>query len=349
MISAILSLKGEVLATLGNFNNEIGAPLTLLRLAREHQYAVIELGANHIGEIDFTSGLTKPDVSVITNIGAAHLEGFGSIDGVVTAKSEIYNHLATNGTAIFDADIQYADKWRAQNSDKRVACFSDQSALNNQADVWATEINVLDNGCAEFVLNTQTDRQLISLSVPGLHNVKNALAAAAATIAVGASLKDIAIGLASMANVKGRLNVNVISPQLSVIDDTYNANANSIKAAIEVLANTQGRKILVLGEMGELGDYAVECHQSLGPVIEKNNIDCLMTIGALSQHYGHQYSGQHQHFDNKEALYQALEQDIVSQENQRITVLVKGSRSATMETVVEFIKNNKNIGVPAQC
>ncbi|MGB0835793.1 MAG: UDP-N-acetylmuramoyl-tripeptide--D-alanyl-D-alanine ligase [Psychrobium sp.] len=349
MISAILSLKGEVLATLGNFNNEIGAPLTLLRLAREHQYAVIELGANHIGEIDFTSGLTKPDVSVITNIGAAHLEGFGSIDGVVTAKSEIYNHLAINGTAIFDADIQYADKWRAQNSDKCIACFSDQSVLNNQDDVWATEINVLANGCAEFVLNTQTDHQQITLSVPGLHNVKNALAAAAATIAVGASLNDIVIGLASMANVKGRLNVNVISPQLSVIDDTYNANANSIKAAIEVLANTQGRKILVLGEMGELGDYAVECHQSLGPVIEENNIDCLMTIGELSKHYGHHYSGQHQHFDNKAALYQALEQDIVSQENQCINVLVKGSRSATMETVVEFIKNNKNIGVPAQC
>lgn len=349
MISAILSLKGEVLATLGNFNNEIGAPLTLLRLAREHQYAVIELGANHVGEIDFTSGLTKPDVSVITNIGAAHLEGFGSIDGVVTAKSEIYNHLAANGTAIFDADTQYADKWRAQNSDKRIACFSDHAALNNQADVWATEISVLESGCADFVLNTQTDVQQISLSVPGLHNVKNALAAAAATIAVGASLKDIAIALASMANVKGRLNVNVISPHLSVIDDTYNANANSIKAAIEVLANTQGRRILVLGEMGELGDYAIECHQSLGPVIEQNNIDCLMTIGELSKHYGYQYSGQHQHFDDKEALYKALEQDIVSQDNQRINVLVKGSRSATMETVVEFIKNNKNIGVPAQC
>ncbi|OIQ48509.1 MAG: hypothetical protein BM565_01130 [Gammaproteobacteria bacterium MedPE] len=348
MIHGILAPQGNVLATLGNFNNEIGAPLTLLRLTKQHEFAVIELGANHIGEIDFTSGITRPDVSVITNIGAAHLEGFGSIEGVVKAKSEIFNHLDKQGTAVFDANIAYAQQWQQQNQHRKIAQFSDDNVLHDVHDVWATDISMSDNGCATFMLNSCKESQSVTLPIPGEHNVKNALAAAAATMAVGISLQDIASGLAQMAAVKGRLNVNVISPKLTVIDDTYNANASSIKAAIEVLSRAQGQTVLVLGAMGELGDYAVECHQSLGAIIEHNNIDVLMTFGDMSQHYGVGYQGKHQNFHDKDALNQALEQQIINDQiDQPITVLVKGSRSTAMETVVEFIKNNKNIGVTA--
>ena len=348
MINGILSAQGNVLATLGNFNNEIGAPLTLLRLTKQHEFAVIELGANHIGEIDFTSGITRPDVSVITNIGAAHLEGFGSIEGVVTAKSEIFNHLDEQGTAVFDADIAYAPQWQKQNQHRKIAKFSDGNVLQSTHDVWATDISILSNGCATFMLNHCQESQFVTLPIPGEHNIKNALAAAAATMAVGISLQDIASGLAQMTAVKGRLNVNVISPKLTVIDDTYNANASSITAAIEVLGRAQGQTILVLGAMGELGDYAVKCHQSLGAIIEDNNIDVLMTFGDMSHHYGFGYQGKHQNFSDKGALNQALEQHIINDQiDQPITVLVKGSRSTAMETVVEFIKNNKNIGVTA--
>lgn len=349
MISAILQQKGNVLSTLGNFNNEIGAPLTLLRLTRQHKFAVIELGANHIGEIDFTSSITKPDVSVITNIGAAHLEGFGSIEGVVTAKSEIFNHLSDAGMAIFDSDIEYASRWRDQNSIKNVACFSDTQSLSGDYDIWASDIEVQMNGCAKFILNSQTQQFGVTLTIPGEHNVKNALAAAIASHVLGISLSDIVSGLEKMAHVKGRLNINVISPQLTVIDDTYNANATSIEAAIKVLGNTQGIKVLVLGEMGELGDYAVACHQSLGPIIDINNIDLLMTYGELSQHYSHGFTGSHQHFSDKGALDTALSQALIAFSNQQTTVLVKGSRSMAMETVVNSIKNNKNIGVVLPC
>lgn len=350
MITAILSLRGNVLSTIGNFNNDIGVPLTLLRLNEAHQYAVIELGANHVGEIDFTSKITQPDVALITNIGAAHLEGFGSIEGVVTAKSEIFNHLTANGVAIFDSESDYAQQWNLQNSQQHIAQFSDNSEPQGALDVWASDVTIDSLGHASFILNMQQQQRRLRLALPGLHNVKNALASAAATLAIGASLDDVVQGLQSMSSVKGRLNVTRITQALTVIDDTYNANASSIKAAIDVLANTQGYKVLVLGDMAELGKYAVDCHQSLGIEIENNHIDLLLTYGELSIHYAHQYRGMHQHFDNKEALNQYIEQHIMNFETtQNMTVLVKGSRSATMESVVEFIKNNKKIGAPSQC
>lgn len=350
MITAILSQRGNVLSTIGNFNNDIGAPLTLLRLTKAHQYAVIELGANHVGEIDFTSKITQPDVANITNIGAAHLEGFGGIEGVVTAKSEIFNHLTSNGVAIFDSESDYSQQWNEQNILQRVAQFSDSKKLESQLDVWASDVAIDNEGHASFTLNTWQQQERLRLALPGQHNVKNALAAAAATLAIGTSLDDVIDGLQNMSSVKGRLNVNAITPTLTVIDDTYNANASSIKAAIDVLGNTQGYKVLVLGDMAELGKYAVDCHQSLGQEIEKSNIDLLLTYGELSIHYAHQYHGMHQHFNDKATLNEYIEQQIMNfKATQNMTVLVKGSRSATMESVVEFIKNNKKIGAPIQC
>ncbi|MDP2561458.1 UDP-N-acetylmuramoyl-tripeptide--D-alanyl-D-alanine ligase [Psychrobium sp. 1_MG-2023] len=346
MLFSILSCRGKVLATAGNFNNDIGAPLTLLRLTGDEQYAVIELGANHIGEIDYTSSLVEPDVAMITNIGAAHLEGFGGIEGVVIAKSEIYNHLASDGTAIFDFSSDYAKGWLLANQQRKISRFlGEEPDASLEDDVFYPSDVLLDTqGKASFTLHALGQQQRISLALPGIHNVSNALASAAAAIAVGASLADIALGLANMREVGGRLNVLKVNPLLTVIDDTYNANATSITAAIQLLGSYQGYRILVLGEMGELGEYAVASHQSLGPVIEQHNIDLLLTFGELSQHYGTDYSGEHHHFTDKQALDSAVAEKIKQHNNDNITLLAKGSRSTKMESVVQFISSQFSEG-----
>ncbi len=354
MISAILSQDNKVLATKGNFNNDIGAPLTLLRLTKEHQYAVIELGANHVGEIDFTSKITQPDVAIITNIGAAHLEGFGGISGVVKAKSEIFNHLTNDGCAIFDGESEYSQQWREQNKTRSITAFS-QTPMTDERAIWSSNVTLDEQGCAQFVFNrtsdNETDSIQIILPIPGLHNVKNALAAGAAVLALGFNLQDIANGLKTMSEVKGRLNLIAVTERITVIDDTYNANSSSITAAINVLANNDGYKILVLGDMAELGEFAVESHQSLGAVIEDCKIDLLLTFGHLSHHYGHGFTGTHHHFDNKNELNLKLIEQLTNVDaTKKVTVLVKGSRSAAMESVVEYINNNKNnIGATIQC
>jgi len=348
MLAAILSIKFNVLSTAGNFNNDIGVPLTLLRLTKAHDIAVIELGANHVGEIDYTSTLVKPDVAIITNIGAAHLEGFGGIGGVVKAKSEIFNHLALTGTAIFDHDSPYAKQWQLSNKQRKIARFCAENGAKS-GEVYATDVVCNENGCAKFKLNSEAGVVELSLALPGLHNVANALAAGAAALELGASLSDLAVGLASMNEVSGRLNVVNLSASLTVIDDTYNANASSIAAAVELLGQYQRIKILVLGDMGELGQYAVATHQALGLVIEQHKIDLLLSYGELSQHYGHGYQGEHLHFSDKAQLSKALEQKLIAFGPQPVVVLAKGSRSTRMEDVVEFLKNNNKIKEVQQC
>jgi len=346
MIAAILSNRGQVLATAGNFNNDIGVPLTLLRLSQDCDFGVIELGANHVGEIDYTSGLVQPDVSLITNIGAAHLEGFGGIAGVVKAKTEIFNHLSAQGEAIFDQASEHASAWQQLNAKRQITTFTtDDSAdastntdKSENSSLYATDLSFNAAGKARFTLNSPLGQQWVELALPGQHNVGNALAAAAACLAVGASLSDIALGLESMQDVAGRLNFSELSPLMTVIDDTYNANSSSIAAAVKLLGRRQGYKILVLADMAELGDYAVECHQQLGPIIEQQQIDLLLTIGQFSQHYASTFSGQHYHFEDKNSLNLHLEQQLHSHQSTNTTVLVKGSRSAKMEQVVAQIK-----------
>ena len=349
MLASILSVNYQVLSTAGNFNNDIGVPLTLLRLTQAHDMAVIEVGANHIGEIDYTSGLVVPDVAIITNIGAAHLEGFGGIEGVVTAKSEIFNHLSASGTAIFDAQSPYAKQWYLSNQQRKILRFCTEQGQAKSRDIYAHNISSNSAGCAEFTLCTSIGDVEVSLALPGMHNVANALAAAGAAIALGVALDDIVFGLGHMGEVAGRLNVCQVTPNLTVIDDTYNANATSITAAIELLAQYPAKKVLILGEMGELGEYAVTTHQQLGPVIEQHNIDLLISYGQLSEHYGHEYNGIHLHFNDKELLHQAIEKNLLAFGSQPVVVLAKGSRSTKMESVVEFIKNNNNIKEVLRC
>ncbi|MEW6989264.1 UDP-N-acetylmuramoyl-tripeptide--D-alanyl-D-alanine ligase [Colwelliaceae bacterium 6441] len=338
MVAAILSRLGSVLATKGNFNNDIGVPLTLLRLEAQHDFAVVELGANHMGEIAYTSALVKPDVAVINNIAAAHLEGFGDLCGVARAKGEIFEGLKDNGVALYNQDCKLANKWQWRLVDKDVRRFS----CFNQADCYSSDVVLDENGCASFKINTPLGSTYIELTVPGRHNVCNAVAAATIVIEFGASLDDIRLGLAEMESVKGRLNLHQLSENCKLIDDTYNANVESIKAATDLLAGYPGRRILILGDMGELGAEARSYHQDVGEYAREKNIDELLTLGVLSQSTSDAFN----HGKNKHGLHFSLREDLIAQleqllkdEAQQVSILVKGSRSSHMEYVVNDIIN----------
>lgn len=328
MIASILSLKGAVLATAGNFNNDIGVPLTLLRLEPQHQYAVMELGANHLGEIAYTTALVKPDVALITNVAAAHLEGFGDLFGVARAKGEIYNGLPAAGTAIVPMDSEFHDYWLQRLQSLHVQTFSQQQA----ADYSAEDIQLDMEGCAGFLMQTPYGAIAIQLRIPGRHNVSNALAAAAATLAMGATLAEVQEGLGAMKPVKGRINVYQPKALVRIIDDTYNANVESCKAAIDLLASYQGQRLLVLGDMGELGPDARVYHEEVGIYARQVGLDGLFTLGVLSQNASDQFHQQAAHFSSRPQLLNRLQPYLDG--GQEVTILVKGSRSAKMELVV---------------
>ncbi|GAB2907786.1 UDP-N-acetylmuramoyl-tripeptide--D-alanyl-D-alanine ligase [Rheinheimera gaetbuli] len=329
MIAAILSRRGEVLATQGNFNNDIGVPLTLLRLTAKQEYAVLELGANHQGEIAYTTSLVLPQVAIITNVAPSHLEGFGDVYGVARAKGEIFNGLSAQGVAIIPADSEYRDYWLRRLEGKQIVQFSAGQA----ADYHASGIVLDEQGCAGFELICAAGRRFIQLTIPGKHNVSNALAAAAACVAVGASLEDVQLGLSQMQPVKGRTNVKRLSSAMRLIDDTYNANVESVKAAIDLLASYNGYRVMLLGDMAELGENARLYHEEIGLYAKKSGINLLFTLGVLSQSASDLFNGQGAHFSSRQALMQRL-MPIVS-EQQDVTLLVKGSRSAKMELVVQ--------------
>lgn len=332
MVASILSRLGSVLATNGNFNNDIGVPLTLLRLEEHHDFAVVELGANHMGEIAYTSGLVLPDVAIINNIAAAHLEGFGDLCGVARAKGEIFEGLVTNGVAIYNQDCKYANKWQWRLTDKKVRRFS----CSDIADFHSGDVVLDENGCASFSLNTPKGTTFIELTVPGKHNVCNAVAAATIALEFGASLDDIRLGLAQMTEVGGRLNLHQLGTQIKLIDDTYNANVESVKAATELLASYGGRRVLILGDMGELGSQARSYHQEVGDFAKESNIDNLLTLGVLSQNTSFAFGDNGQHFTERKHLIAALKR-LLEKEERQISILVKGSRSAHMEKVVADI------------
>ncbi len=332
MVSSILSRLGNVLATKGNFNNDIGVPLTLLRLTPEHDFAVIEMGANHIGEIAYTCGLVKPDVAIINNIAAAHLEGFGDLCGVARAKGEIYEGLVEGGVAIYNQDSKLAHKWQWRLTDKKVKKFS----CITESDCYSSDVQLDEDGCANFKLHTQMGSTYIQLVVPGRHNVCNAVAAATIAIECGASLDDVRLGLAQMAMANGRLNLHQLGENFKLIDDTYNANVESIKAASELLASYPGYRVLILGDMAELGSDARTYHHEVGEHAKAQGIDCLLTLGVLSQSTADGFKENGKHFSSREQLLTHLYSELEQQE-QQISILVKGSRSAHMENVVKDI------------
>lgn len=340
MCAAILQQKGHVLATAGNFNNEIGVPLTLLRLTPEHEFAVIELGANHIGEIAYTVSLTTPDVATVSVVAPAHIEGFGSIDGVGQAKGEIFTGLKANGIALFNDECPYISDWYQHIDKQQVVKFK----TDGLSDFYPSDVMLDNEAKASFVLNTPKGSTLIKLALPGRHNVGNAVIAAALTTAVGASLAEVAAGLGQMGEVKGRVNLKRVDEQLLVIDDSYNANVKSVKAAIDLLADMNSLKVLVIGDMGELGEDADVYHAEVGLYAREKGIDALFAFGPLSLACVNAFGVEAQHYLHREELLAALQYYLQEQKTET-TVLVKGSRSARMELVAnELVSNSRPIG-----
>mgnify|MGYP005990548479 CR=1 FL=1 len=341
--------SNKVLATQGNFNNEVGVPHTLMRFNPELEFAVVELGANHIGEIAYTTNLTQPDVAVLNNVGEAHLEGFGSLMGVVQAKGEIYQGLSENGIAVVNADSEYKEHWlsklRTQFSEPESHILQFSTDPNNAGQsgfIVSDNIELNELACAKFDLLYQQQSISIQLPIPGRHNVANALAASAACLALGVSLSDIKHGLQNMGSVKGRVNINKVSEQLLIIDDSYNANVKSVNAASDLLSNYEGVKVLTLGDMGELGDEGTSLHQQVGVYAMNVGIDFLFSFGELSQ-FASDAFGEGEHFSEQTLLTKKIIETINDTKG-KITVLVKGSRSAKMENVVNALithyKNN---------
>ncbi|KTD22195.1 UDP-N-acetylmuramoyl-tripeptide--D-alanyl-D-alanine ligase [Legionella lansingensis] len=324
MIAAILPKPS--LATPGNLNNHIGAPLSVLQLNAQHRYAVFELGANHVGEIAYTAAIVRPHVALINNIAPAHIGEFGSIDGVANTKGEIYQSLNANGTAVVNDDDDYAHFWDAKLTGKKVLRFS----LTKPVDVYARNISYNEDGCAKFELVLPTGHAQITLHVPGEHTVRNALAAACCCYAVGIPLADITQGLSHFRGVPGRMTLLKGKNQSLVIDDTYNANLRSVLAAVAVLAKRQGRRILVLGDMGELGDWTQQHHEEVGHAAQRQGIDLLLTCGVHSIHTSKAFGSSAKHYKSQEDLAQ----DLLSKLDENTTVLIKGSRSAAMEKIV---------------
>jgi UDP-N-acetylmuramoyl-tripeptide--D-alanyl-D-alanine ligase len=320
--------SSRVLATVGNLNNDIGVPLMLLRLREIHQYAVIEMGMNHAGEIAYLTRLAQPDVAVITNAGAAHIEGLGSVEAVARAKGEIFSGLSQQGTAVINADDDYAPLWRTLIGKKRVIDFG----LSVKAQISAEFKNEAYGSTIQLKLPDGI--QDVSLSVPGIHNIRNSLAAAAAAVALGVNGGAIAAGLERFKGVQGRLQIKQGRNRSVLIDDSYNANPESVKAALAVLAAAAGRKILILGDMGELGKTACDLHRTIGEAARLLKLDGLLTLGELSRCASDAYGQGAQHFNDMETLLDSLENRLDAD----VTILVKGSRFMHMERIVNRLE-----------
>ncbi|WP_318365619.1 UDP-N-acetylmuramoyl-tripeptide--D-alanyl-D-alanine ligase [Enterobacter sp.] len=333
MTAAILSECGNTLYTAGNLNNDIGVPMTLLRLTPEHQFAVIELGANHQGEIAWTVGLTKPEAALVNNLAAAHLEGFGSLAGVAKAKGEIYTGLPLSGIAIMNADNNDWLNWQSVIGERKIWRFSPNAA---NSDFTATNVHVTSHG-TEFTLQTPTGDVEVLLPLPGRHNIANALAATALAMAVGASLDAVKVGLANLKAVPGRLFPIQLGENKLLLDDSYNANVGSMTAAAQVLSEMPGYRVMVVGDMAELGDESEACHAQVGEAAKAAGLDLVLSVGTLSKTIS-DASGSGEHFNDKSAVIARLKTLVA--DHQIITVLVKGSRSAAMEEVVRALQEN---------
>lgn len=335
MVAAILAVNDPVLFTQGNLNNDIGVPLTLLRMNEQHRYAVIEMGANHAGEIAYTSAYAQADVVIITNAGAAHIEGFGSLDGVAKAKGEIIGTLKKDGIAVINHDDDYFDYWQSVAGNRRVLSFG----LNDNADVTAKAIKTeIRNNVfvTTFDLVTAPGTVDISLKLAGLHNVVNALAATAASLALGLDLQQIKQGMESVKPVTGRLQPLVSRLGNIVIDDTYNANSASLKAGLDVLANFRGKPWLVLGAFGELGPDSPKMHEEMGVSIKASGVVRLLAIGADSKNTVQAFGKGATFFEKQQDLIDVLKQELKGDE----TILIKGSRAQHMENVAAALVDN---------
>ena len=338
MVAAILAVKAPVLFTQGNLNNDIGVPLTLLRLNEQHRYAVIEMGANHPGEIAYTSTIAMAEVVIITNVGPAHIEGFGSLDGIAKAKGEIIETLGQDGIAVINRDDAYFDYWKNLAGSRKTMAFG----LNANAEVTAKTIKTTLGNKAfatSFELVAEAGSMPVQLQLAGQHNVVNALAAAAACLALGISLEQIKQGLESVKPVTGRLQPLVSRLGNIVIDDSYNANAASLKAGLDVLASCGGEPWLVLGAFGEQGPESAKIHAEIGEMIRASGVVRLLATGEDARYTVSRFGEGGAFFDSQQDLIEVLKQELKGNE----TILIKGSRAQRMENVAAALVENFRI------
>lgn len=322
MISSICSQAGSVCATRGNLNNHIGVPLTLLSIRENNDFAVIEMGANHKGEINHLTHLAEPDVAVITNAGPAHLEGFGSIEGVAHAKGEIINGIQSGGTMVLNADDEYLSVWLDKAEHLNVLTFGFSMGADVQGHVIADNILAVSTAQADFQ---------VTLPLMGKHNMYNALASIAVATALDIDLQKIIQGLEETDAASGRLNIKKGVLGTTIIDDAYNANPASLQAAIKVLCSMQGEAWLVLGDMGELGENSQEIHAEMGEFARVAGVKKLFTLGELSANAARAFGAGAKHFSDREQLTETM----LGQLHADCCVLIKGSRSMQMENVVK--------------
>jgi len=337
MIGAILAERGPGCVTRGNLNNDIGVPLTLLRLRGVDRFAVIEMGMNHPGEVDYLSRLAAPTVAVITNAAEAHLAGVGSLEDIARAKGEIFAGLGADGVAVVNADDPYRDYWCGRAAPRRCITFG----LDRPADVRA-HYRLEERGCA-VELATPAGAAAARLGLLGKHNVMNALAAAAAALGAGAALTDVVQGLQKQKPVPGRLELKPGISGARVIDDTYNANPGSLAAALQVLQEAKGERVLVLGDMAELGPAGPDLHQRAGQRARELGIDRLYALGELSALAVASFGEGGRYFKSPEALVDAL----IDCMHSGMAVLVKGSRVMRMDRVVAGIVRQSLTEVPS--
>ncbi|NBB92913.1 MAG: UDP-N-acetylmuramoyl-tripeptide--D-alanyl-D-alanine ligase [Gammaproteobacteria bacterium] len=322
MTAAILSTQGPTLATRGNYNNELGVPLTLARLDPSHRFAVIEMGCNRPGDIAYLAGIARPDVGVVTNAGPAHLERLGSVEGVARTKGEMFSALPEAGTAVINADDDFAPLWRKLAGDRRIISFGEDGAAN---------VSGVLSGALALVHTPGGDFEFAP-ALPGRHNFCNALAAAAAAVALDVPVKAIAEALAAVKSLPGRLQIRRHADGWQLVDDTYNANPASLYAALQLLSEMGGRDHwLVLGDMAELGPGGERLHAEMGQTARDLGVSRLFTVGDLARASADAFDGDARHFEDREALVAALENELAA----GVTCLVKGSRSMGMERIVD--------------
>ena len=323
MLTSILRLQDEVLATRGNYNNELGVPLSLFDLEQNHRFAVLEMGASKSGDIAYLAGIAKPDLGLITNIGPAHLHGFGSEEGVARAKGEIFAALPAAGWAIINADEPWSDLWAGMSTAGHSLTFGSQPGSDVQL--------VENNGHSRIV--TPGGEFELRLALPGRHNLLNATAAAAVALALDIDLSKIQQGLESVKPVPGRLNLLRTKAGWTILDDTYNANPASLYSALQVLSGMQGTPWLVLGDMKELGKGSRKMHWEVGEAAKAMGVGQLFATGEMSAYTAEAFGAGAEHFEDRDELAAEL----CSRLRPGVICLVKGSRSMGMEAIVEAL------------
>ncbi len=334
MLREILSIDGDTLATLGNLNNHIGVPLTLMRLSSQ-SCAVIEMGTSSPGEIAWLTELVQPEVALVNNVAPAHIGGFADLDAIATEKGEIYRQLPASGTAVINLDDGYAGFFQNLCSDVHQLGFSRRAVASARLPgvIYATGENLNARQQAEFTLRHGDESIPVTLKIPGLYNISNALAAAACAVAAGSSLETIARGLSNYSGEKGRMQVKTAGCGATVIDDTYNANPAAMKVAIDVLSEFDGDTFLVVGNMAELGEHAEQAHESIGTYAAEKGITAVYSWGGEAAVAARAFGREGYAYTDKQELAAALLRRL----QKNATVLAKGSRSARMEEVVALL------------